>query len=382
MWVPVLETSELGRSPVRVMYWGSPVVVFRTATGRLRALLDQCAHRGVALSHGEVEGENIRCDYHHFTFDGTGACTDIPAEFAADSAFKARCTVRRYFVREAVGLIWVSVEDAPQAEFPVRAQSLPEGHVTASGRFEVYGDLRVWMDHFLDIPHCIWTHAETAYWSRRSRPAALESCAVHIDAHSGYPVRPAIDMVFRADQQAPVTYDKKMGVVATLSQARSVLRGRSLAPEPFHLKVHADLVTPLCQESRVELGRTGLRLTGWTSLNPVSDGTMHFSWGAAWVPPRRGPLRRLLTRRLIADFARQHLGVEDGRVLADAPYVEGSAFHDTALDSTVRSMRTVFARYQKEKAHLYPADSLLRRLDYGDPAWERARRAAPDGERS
>lgn len=369
MWVPVLEAERLGQRPARVLYWGSPVVLFRLRNGRVAALADRCAHRGVRLSHGVVQDDTIRCDYHHFRYDAEGNCTEVPEEFRATRAYQERCRITRYFTREAVGLIWISVEDEPSAPFPVTGASLPEPHTYAAGHFAVRGDVRVWMDHFLDIPHCIWTHAETAYWGRRRRPAELTSHRIHIGPADDYPVRPAIDMEFLARHQAPVTYDWKMGLVSGCQQIMSLVRRRSTSAEPFHLRVRADLVSPLCQESHIELGRTGQRLVGWTSLNPVSEDRIDFYWAAVWQPRGRGPLRGVAPARLIGDFARQHLAVEDGRVLDDAEYVEGDAFNDTALDSTVRSMRAVFARYQKDKAHLYPVGSLMRSLDYQDTEW-------------
>ena len=47
----------------------------------------RCAHRGVPLTVGWVEGECIRCRFHGWKYDGTGQCVEQPAE---DESFAAK----------------------------------------------------------------------------------------------------------------------------------------------------------------------------------------------------------------------------------------------------------------------------------------------------
>ncbi|TVL89147.1 aromatic ring-hydroxylating dioxygenase subunit alpha [Streptomyces sp. SAJ15] len=54
---------------------GEDVVLYRTASGRPRAVRPYCPHLGAHLGHGAtVRGENIRCPFHHFRFGPDGVC--------------------------------------------------------------------------------------------------------------------------------------------------------------------------------------------------------------------------------------------------------------------------------------------------------------------
>lgn len=363
MWVPVLESAKLGKSPARVQYWGTPVVLFRTASGRIGALEDLCGHRGVPLSCGAVRGEDIRCAFHHFRFGVDGACVDVPKVFGTDETFKESCRVRRFFVREAISLIWISIEDEPDAPFPIDETELPSDPVVMAGSFDVDGDIRVWMDHFLDVAHCIWTHAETAYAGSPDRPAELASVAINIDQVSQYPVRRAIEMTFRVPSQGrAISYALPMRLVFAGTRLRDAFI-RSRRGGEDYLRVRADLVTPLCQETWSGVGPIKMRV--WTGITPVAHGKNRFLYGGIAGTHGAGRIGRWLARRLLADFVQQHLQIEDGRLLALAQFVAGDRFRATPLDATVQEMRSLFAAYQKEKAHLYPPDSLMRRLEYG-----------------
>lgn|GEM_PF-6434266 len=364
MWVAVLESAQLRSGPVRALYWGTPIVVFRTSSGRLGALEDLCGHRGIPLSQGTVLGNSIRCGFHHFRFDTNGDCVSVPEVFGADETFRRRCRVRRFFVREEVGLIWVSVEDEPDAEFPVQIDSLPKDRITAAGSFAVDGDLRVWLDHFLDVPHCIWTHAESTYSGSPERPAELASLSIGIEPDSRYPVRSAIDMTFRVeDDGGYARYSLPMRTLVALDRTMARLRRRSRSGRVAHVSVRADLVTPLCQETVSRVGSMEVR--AWTSISPLSTGKNRFFYAAVADGCRRGPGGKVLARRLLNDFVRQHLGVEDAHWLAAAQYLAGERFRATELDSTVLAMREIFAAYRSEKCHLYPAGSLIHSIEYG-----------------
>jgi 5,5'-dehydrodivanillate O-demethylase len=50
-----------------------------------------------------VEGDNLRCFYHGWMYDGNGQCTEQPAE---PEPFCQRIKIRSYPVQEYIGLIW------------------------------------------------------------------------------------------------------------------------------------------------------------------------------------------------------------------------------------------------------------------------------------
>ncbi len=78
-WYPLAWSGDLkpGRT-YATHFAGAPIVLVRPREGAVFALEDRCAHRQVPLSRGVVSGRALRCCYHGWTYDSSGACVDIP----------------------------------------------------------------------------------------------------------------------------------------------------------------------------------------------------------------------------------------------------------------------------------------------------------------
>ena len=71
---PVTALPERGARCVRLA--GVTIAVFRTSTGEVFALRDQCPHRGGPLSQGIVHGTRVTCPLHDWVIDlKTGRAT-------------------------------------------------------------------------------------------------------------------------------------------------------------------------------------------------------------------------------------------------------------------------------------------------------------------
>ena len=127
-WYIVCDAHELkpGGKPLATSLYGVPIVVFRTASGKIGALLDRCPHRNVPLSDGAVDGERLRCGYHGWAFDTAGVCRDIPT-LLAEPEGKAR-VARNFAAREQDGFVWVYA--TPDVE-PVREPTCFAGFAIA-----------------------------------------------------------------------------------------------------------------------------------------------------------------------------------------------------------------------------------------------------------
>lgn len=112
-WYPLAWSDEI--APGKVIgrqFAGQPIALYRTADGRLAALEDRCAHRQVPLHLGVVSGQSLKCGYHGWAYDRSGACVDVP--------YLGECRmpngVQSYPVREMNGMVLVFPGAAHLAE--------------------------------------------------------------------------------------------------------------------------------------------------------------------------------------------------------------------------------------------------------------------------
>ena len=100
-WYPVAWSREVEPGQTyAARFAGEPIVLVRPRIGPVFALEDRCAHRQVPLSKGTVDGCTIRCCYHGWRYDASGACVDVPYLGKA----KLPNGVRRYPCFERDGL--------------------------------------------------------------------------------------------------------------------------------------------------------------------------------------------------------------------------------------------------------------------------------------
>jgi phenylpropionate dioxygenase-like ring-hydroxylating dioxygenase large terminal subunit len=107
-WVPALlslEVPEPDSPPVRVRILGEDLIGFRATNGEVGLVANACPHRGASLFFGRNEESGLRCVYHGWKFDVTGACVDMPSE-PAESNFKSKVHVLAYPTHEWNGYVW------------------------------------------------------------------------------------------------------------------------------------------------------------------------------------------------------------------------------------------------------------------------------------
>lgn len=104
-WIQVAWSHELARGavlPVRAL--GRELVLFRGEDGVASALDAYCPHLGAHLGvGGTVVGKELRCPFHGWHFDGTGACTRIPYA----KKIPGRAAVGAWRLRERNGQLFV-----------------------------------------------------------------------------------------------------------------------------------------------------------------------------------------------------------------------------------------------------------------------------------
>ncbi len=115
-WYVACPSRDLKKHKVKsVDICGQRVVVFRGDDGRVRALDAYCPHMGADLGQGKVIGNNIRCFFHHWSFNGDGQCAHIPC-LQEGQKIPPAAKLHSYATEERYGLVWVFPEKvAPHA---------------------------------------------------------------------------------------------------------------------------------------------------------------------------------------------------------------------------------------------------------------------------
>lgn len=122
-WFQVAWSDEVAPGQVvPLKVFGADLVLYRTAAGEVKVLDAMCPHMGAHLGHGgHVEGEDIVCPFHAWTFNGEGACTGIP--YAKKIPARAKVDCWPVVERNGAIMVWHDAEKgAPTFEIPV----LPE----------------------------------------------------------------------------------------------------------------------------------------------------------------------------------------------------------------------------------------------------------------
>lgn len=162
-WHPVAAVSELEASPFRtkeVRILGEDLVLYRDRRGVLGLIDSKCSHRRVNLAYGVVEDDGIRCQYHGWKFNETGACVEQPFEETTrpDGRFKEKCGVRGYPVQERAGLIFAYMGPQPAPLLPAWEPLVWDNVVRDIAISELPCNWLQCQENSVDPTHSEWLH--------------------------------------------------------------------------------------------------------------------------------------------------------------------------------------------------------------------------------
>ena len=161
-WTPALLSSELPEAdgpPLRVRLLGEDLVAFRDTEGKVGLFVQACPHRGASLFFGRNEEAGLRCVYHGWKFDVTGACVDMPSE-PAESNFKNKVRVRAYPTHESGGIVWTYM-GPPETMPPFRdlgTEVMANGQGRAAKQITYCNWIQA-LEGNIDTSHISWLHA-------------------------------------------------------------------------------------------------------------------------------------------------------------------------------------------------------------------------------
>jgi phenylpropionate dioxygenase-like ring-hydroxylating dioxygenase large terminal subunit len=153
-----------------------PLVIGRDRNGRAFALRDACPHRGMPLSCGRLDGDEVECSYHGWKFDApTGQCRLIPSLTSDQNLKVDRIYAGNYACEEGNSFIWVFIPDPGPAGAGFTPRDDPAGVApqvpTLTRKFKtayLSADLPCTVDHgiigLMDPAHGPFVHQ--AWWWR------------------------------------------------------------------------------------------------------------------------------------------------------------------------------------------------------------------------
>ena len=204
-WYPALRSAELRGKTIRTtVLMGIPMVLGRTADGRLFAMRDSCPHRGIPLSCGWFDGQALTCKYHGWAFEPvSGQCTAIPSLTSHDTLDPTRIYASAFPCEERDGYAWVYVPEPGTGRLRAGASELPPVPETPKfgDRFRsahLTADLPCNVDHgiigLMDPAHGPFVHQ--SWWWRKQ--ASIHEKEKHFE-----PLNDGVTQGFRMSAHTP-----------------------------------------------------------------------------------------------------------------------------------------------------------------------------------
>jgi 5,5'-dehydrodivanillate O-demethylase oxygenase subunit len=168
-WHPIAAVAELEDHPTKpVRLLGEDLVLYKDKSGTYGLLDLRCPHRRADLSYGFVEEHGLRCNYHGWQFDETGACTHQPYEETAhpDARFKERVRTGAYRAEATAGLIWAYLGPDPAPLVPNWEPFTWENGFVQIVFTEVPCNWFQCQENSIDPVHFEWLHTN---WSKALR---------------------------------------------------------------------------------------------------------------------------------------------------------------------------------------------------------------------
>jgi 5,5'-dehydrodivanillate O-demethylase len=120
-WHPIAGASEFDdKSTKQVRLLGEDLVLYKDRSGTFGLMDLHCPHRRADMSYGFVEDCGLRCSYHGWAFDQSGACISAPFEdtVSGNTRFREQVKIKAYPVQEMAGLLFAYLGPLPAPVLP------------------------------------------------------------------------------------------------------------------------------------------------------------------------------------------------------------------------------------------------------------------------
>jgi phenylpropionate dioxygenase-like ring-hydroxylating dioxygenase large terminal subunit len=244
---------------------GIPIVFFRGDNGMAAALEDKCCHRLAPLSHGQREGNCVRCMYHGLMFDTTGRCVEVPGQ----ERIGAHLRVRSFPLVERDRLLWIWMGDPSRAD-PSRIHDshwhdCDDYKARRGGYIHYESAVQLIADNLLDFSHLAFVHNKS------------------IGTRKFAEVKPDIESL---DEAVRITYFTPDAATAPFARALSRLPATTDRYQFYTWNLRGcyfsqDSVTTLPGAGSDTSDPQAMRLHTMIALTPETETTTHYFWSTA-----------------------------------------------------------------------------------------------------
>lgn len=171
-WWVLCHSSDLAKGQVKVMnVLGGQYVLWREDNDKgLAHLWDAyCPHMGANLAFGgTVNGENLKCPFHNWEFNGTGACSKVP--YANEPVKHAKAKTHTIIEQNQLIVFWHDAEGREPWWFPPTHPEIESGKFVFHGRTEhhVLAHIQELPENGADVPHLNTVHEGVYFGVRHS----------------------------------------------------------------------------------------------------------------------------------------------------------------------------------------------------------------------
>jgi vanillate O-demethylase monooxygenase subunit len=159
-WFPVARGEDVKFKPVTARLLDVDLVIYRTGE-TVRVARNVCPHRGVPLSMGWVEGDDLICPYHGLRFAPDGQCVHIPAQPTVKPPERLKATTLP--VIERYGLVWTSLNSPAELnDVPPFPEWEDDGFFcVVNPPVDISGAPGRQVEGFIDVAHFAWIHHQS-----------------------------------------------------------------------------------------------------------------------------------------------------------------------------------------------------------------------------
>ena len=162
-WYPAMLSSDLAVGEVKPLrYFSTDLAIWRGEDGNVRMLDAYCRHLGAHMGYGgRVEGNNLECPFHAWSYNGEGVVESIPYSKSIPPQVKRPCE-KQWPTSEANRWIWFWYHPAgapPEWEVEVVSETTdPEWTDFDIYEWNVFGSLQNMAENGVDAAHFKYIH--------------------------------------------------------------------------------------------------------------------------------------------------------------------------------------------------------------------------------